>query len=171
MMDLLQLMKNRRSVRAYLPQPVEAEHLNHILAAAQSAPTACNRQPLRLIVIQSAEGLQKAGKAAQLYGAPLAILVCADHDRVWKRPFDNMTAAHIDASIATDHMMLSAAELGLGSVWICFFKPDVIREEFALPENLEPVNLLAIGHSDPSAALQGDPSRRPLEEIVSYETL
>ena len=67
MMDLLQLMKTRRSVRAYLPQPVEAEHLNHILAAAQSAPTACNRQPLRLIVIQSAEGLQKVGKAAQLY--------------------------------------------------------------------------------------------------------
>ena len=171
MMDLLHLMKNRRSVRAYLPQPVEAEHLNHILAAARSAPTACNRQPLRLIVIQSAEGLQKAGKAAQLYGAPLAILVCADRDRAWKRPFDDMTAAHIDASIATDHMMLSAAELGLGSVWICFFKPDVIREEFALPENLEPVNLLAIGHPDPSAAPQGDPSRRPLEEMVSYETL
>lgn len=170
-MELLQLMKDRRSVRDYLPQPVSPEELSHILAAAQAAPSACNRQPLRLLVIQSAAGLEKLGKAAQIYGAPLAILVCADHDRVWKRPFDGVTAAHIDASIAADHMMLAAAERGLGSVWICFFKPDVIREEFALPENLEPVNLLAIGHPDPAAGPQGDPSRRPLEEIVSYEAL
>ena len=42
----------------------------------------------------------------------------------------------IDASILTDHMMLEATELGLGSVWICFFKPDVLREEFSLPEHI-----------------------------------
>ena len=45
-------------------------------------------------------------------------------------------------------MMLEATELGLGSVWICYFKPDVIKEEFNLPDNLEPVNILAIGYSD-----------------------
>ena len=170
-MDFLQMIKSRRSVRAYLPQAVEVEKLNRILAAAQAAPTACNRQPLRLLVVQSAEGLRKLEKAAQTYGAPLAILVCADHDRVWRRPFDGVTAAHIDASIATDHMMLAAAELGLGSVWICHFKPDVIRGEFDLPAHLEPVNLLLIGHPDPSAGPQGNPERRPLEELVSYETL
>ena len=49
-------------------------------------------------------------------------------------------------------MMLEATELGLGSVLICYFKPDVIKEEFNLPDNLEPVNILAIGYSDEKPA-------------------
>ena len=112
------------------------------------APTAANLQPVRLIVVQSEEGLSKIGKAANIYGAPLAIIVCADHDKAWVRPFDNKQTGDIDASILTDHMMLEATELGLGSVWICYFKPDVIRKEFDLPNNLEPVNILAIGYSN-----------------------
>ena len=170
-MDLLQLMKDRRSVRAYLPRPVEAEKLSKLLAAAQAAPTACNRQPVRLIAVQSPQGLEKLARAGQLYGAPLALLVCADHRRAWTRPFDGKSAADTDAAIVTDHMLLTAASLGLGAVWVCYFQPDVIREQFALPDHLEPVNLLAVGYPDPAAGPQGDPSRRPLEELVSYETL
>ena len=49
-------------------------------------------------------------------------------------------------------MMLEATELGLGSVWICFFKPDVLREEFSLPEHLEPVNILAVGYASGTPA-------------------
>ena len=170
-MDLLQLMKDRRSVRAYLPRPVEAEKLSKLLAAAQAAPTACNRQPVRLIAVQSPQGLEKLARAGQLYGAPLALLVCADHRRAWTRPFDGKSAADTDAAIVTDHMLLTAASLGLGAVWVCYFQPDVIREQFALPDHLEPVNLLVVGYPDPAAGPQGDPSRRPLEELVSYETL
>ena len=75
--------------------------------------------------------------------------------------------------LLTDHMMLQATELGLGSVWICYFKPDVIRREFGLPENLEPVNILAVGYSDEEAA---DPERHsemriPINQLVSYENL
>ena len=53
----------------------------------------------------------------------------------------------IDAAILTDHMMLEATELGLGTVWVCYFQPDVIRKEFDLPDNLEPINILVIGYS------------------------
>ena len=87
-------------------------------------------------------------KAANVYHAPLVIVVCADHDKAWVRPFDHKQTCDIDASILTDHMMLQAADLGLGSVWICYFKPDVLRKEFGIPENLEPVNILAVGYSD-----------------------
>ena len=45
-------------------------------------------------------------------------------------------------------MMLQATELGLGTVWVCYFKPDVLRKEFTLPDNLEPINILVIGYSD-----------------------
>lgn len=170
-MSFIEIAKKRYSVRNYKDQKVEEEKLHKILEAARVAPTAANLQPIRLIVVQSKEGLEKIGKGANLYGAPLAIIVCADHSKVWVRPFDKKQTADIDASILTDHMMLQATELGLGSVWICYFKPDVIREEFGLSDELEPINILAVGYSDKGSA---DPERHSqtrisLEELVSYE--
>ena len=172
-MDFIEIAKKRYSVRGYQDKKVEEEKLEKILEAAHVAPTAANLQPIRLIVVQSREGLAKIGKGANLYGAPLAVIVCADHGKAWVRPFDKKQTADIDASILTDHMMLQATELGLGSVWICYFKPDVISREFGLPDNLEPVNILAVGYSDEEAA---DPERHsqtriPMEELVSYETV
>ena len=172
-MDFIEIAKKRSSVRGYQDKKVEEEKLQKILEAAHVAPTAANLQPVRLIAVQGSEGLAKIGKGANLYGAPLAVIVCADHGKAWVRPFDKKQTADIDASILTDHMMLQATELGLGSVWICYFKPDVIRREFGLPDNLEPVNILAVGYSDEEAAAP-EPhlqTRIPVEELVSYETV
>ncbi len=172
-MDFITIAKKRCSIRSYTEQKVEPEKLEKILEAAHVAPTAANRQPVRLIAVQSKEGLAKISKAADIYGAPLAILVCADHSRAWVRPFDKKQTGDIDASILTDHMMLQATELGLGSVWVCYFKPDVLSCEFNLPANMEPVNILAIGYAAEDYA---DPERHsetriPLNELVSYESL
>lgn len=70
-------------------------------------------------------------------------------------------------------MMLEATELGLGTVWVCYFKPDVIKQEFNLPDTLEPINILVIGYSDGAAA---DPERHntqriPLSDLVYFENL
>lgn len=172
-MDFMELAKRRCSVRAYEDREVEPEKLERILEAARIAPTAKNLQPVKLLAVQSGEGLEKVGKAANIYGAPLAIIVCADHQRAWTRPFDGKRSTDIDASILTDHMMLEATELGLGSVWICFFKPDVLREEFSLPEHLEPVNILAVGYASgaPASPDRHDKARVPMDELVSYEEL
>lgn len=172
-MDFMELAKRRCSVRAYEDRKVEPEKLERILEAARIAPTAKNLQPVKLLAVQSGEGLEKVGKAANIYGAPLAIIVCADHQRAWTRPFDRKRSTDIDASILTDHMMLEATELGLGSVWICFFKPDVLREEFSLPEHLEPVNILAVGYASgaPASPDRHDKTRVPMEKLVSYEEL
>lgn len=145
-MNFIDIAKKRYSVRSYMDKKVEAEKLEKILEAAHVAPTAANLQPVHLIAVQSEEGLEKIGKAANIYGAPLAIIVCADHNKAWVRPFDKKQTGDIDASILTDHMMLQATELGLGTVWVCYFKPDVIKKEFELPDNLEPVNILFIGY-------------------------
>lgn len=172
-MDFLSIAKTRYSVRSYTEKKVEKEKLDKILEAAHVAPTAANLQPVRLLVIQEDNGLEKISKAANIYKAPLAIIICSDHSKAWKRPFDGKQTVDIDASIVTDHMMLEAAELGLGTVWICYFKPDVIRNEFHLPENLEPVNILAIGYSNerPADAERHSTQRIPLAELVSYEKL
>ncbi len=70
-------------------------------------------------------------------------------------------------------MMLQATELGLGSVWICYFEPDVIQKEFELPDSLEPINILAVGYSNEEAAdsERHAQMRIPLEELVFYETV
>ena len=172
-MDFITIAKKRCSIRSYTNQKVEPEKLEKILEAAHVAPTAANLQPVHLIAVQSAEGLVKIGKAANIYGAPLAIIVCADHNKAWVRPFDQKQTGDIDTSILTDHMMLQATELGLGSVWVCYFKPDILCREFGLPTNLEPVNILVIGYAGENFA---DPERHsqtriPVNELVSYERL
>ena len=87
-MDFIELAKKRYSVRSYSNKKVEPEKLNRILQAAHVAPTAANLQPVHLIAVQDEDGLAKIGKGANIYGAPLAIIVCADHNKAWVRPFD-----------------------------------------------------------------------------------
>ena len=172
-MDFITIAKQRQSVRSYNNKKVEPEKLEKILEAAHVAPTAANLQPVHLIAVQSEECLAKISKAAGIYGAPLAIIVCADHNKAWVRPFDKKQTGDIDASILTDHMMLQATELGLGTVWVCYFKPDVLSKEFDLPANLEPINILVVGYSDvePADPNRFDTQRIPISQLVSYEAL
>ena len=172
-MSFLELAKKRFSVRTYQPKKVEKEKLLKILEAGRVAPTGANKQPQRIIVIQEQAGLAKLTKGANIYGAPLALIICAEHNVTWKRPFDGKDIADIDASIITDHMMLQATELELGTCWICYFDPKVIRTEFNLPDSVEPVNILAIGYAAnaPLSPERHIAARKSLESTVFYETL
>ena len=172
-MSVLEIAKKRYSARSYQNKCVEKEKLEKILEAAHVAPTAANKQPVKLLVVQEKENLQKLSKAANIYHAPLAIIVCADHTKAWERPFDGKRMTDIDATILTDHMMLEATELGLGSVWICYFEPDILKKEFALPDTLEPINILAIGYADEQVDVQANINRHqtmriPFENLVEY---
>ena len=69
-MDFIEIAKKRYSVRSYQDKKVEKEKLHKILEAAHVAPAAVNLQPVRLIAVQSSEGIGKIGKGADLYGAP-----------------------------------------------------------------------------------------------------
>lgn len=171
-MGLLELAKKRYSVRKYEETKVEEEKLHTILEAGRVAPSGKNNQPTRLIVVREKAGLEKLAKGARIYGAPLAIIVCGDKETAWVRPFDGKNIIDIDATIVTDHMLLQATELGLGTLWICYFDPVVIRKEFNLPENIIPVNILCIGYAAGEVALPNrhDHMRKPIEEIVMYES-
>lgn len=173
MMNFIEIAKKRYSVRNYSSKKVEKEKLDKILQAAHVAPTAANLQPVHLIAVESKEGLEKISKGANIYNAPLAIIVCADHNKAWVRPFDQKQTGDIDAAILTGHMMLEATELGLGTVWVCYFQPDVIRKEFDLPDNLEPINILVIGYGNEEVAdtERHEHLRIPLTDLVSYEKL
>ncbi len=169
-MDFLELAKKRHSVRKYEKRRIEAEKLVKILEAGRLAPTGANAQSQRIIVLQE-EGLEKLKKMANVYGAPLALIVCADHSSVWKRPFDDKDIADTDVGIVTTYMMMEAVDLGLGTLWVSYFDPSVIKENFNLPANIEPINILAIGYADETAASaeKGAKNRKPIEDTVFYE--
>jgi nitroreductase len=171
-MDLLELARMRYSARKYEETKVEDQKILKILEAGRVAPTAHNNQPQRLVVVKEQEGLKKLKKSGNVYGAPLAIVVCSDRDVSWKRPYDGKSTADIDASIVTAQMMLEATSLGLGTIWVCFFDPIILRQEFNIPDNYEPVNILGVGYaSGPSKSIDRfDKERNPLEDTVFYET-
>ena len=171
-MDFLSLAKKRCSVRKYENTPVEAEKVAKLLEAAHVAPTAANMQPHRLLVIKSEEGLKKLSKGVNFHNAPLAIIVCGDHSDVFVRPFDKKNMIDIDTAIVADHIVLEAEDLGLSTCWLTYFKPDVIREEFSIPDNLEPVAIISIGYAaeEKASPQRHNSARKELESIVTYES-
>ena len=167
-MDFLSLAKKRYACRKYTAQKVEQAKLDTILEAGRVAPTGANRQPQRLIVVRSEEGMARLARCTRDFGAPCAIIVCADTGQAWERKYDGKVIGDIDASIVTDHMMLAASALGLGSVWICYFQPEAVKAALGLPEHLEPVNILAVGYADgaPASPERWRTERIPLDELV-----
>ncbi len=168
-MDFLETMRKRYSVRKYTSRKIEKEKLDKMLEAARVAPTAANRQPQRLIIVESATGLEKLKKAAKTFDAPLAIIVCANHDESWKRSYDRQDSAYVDASIVTDHLMLQATSLGLGSVWVMSFNPEILKTEFNIPSYIEPVSILIVGYPDAENPDPEKKNRKPLSETVVHE--
>lgn len=169
-MDYSEVIRARFSARKYKAQKVESFKLAQILEAGRIAPTGCNKQPFRIIVCDNAESLSKIGKAANIYGAPLALIVCSEPGKAWVRSYDKKNIADIDASIVTAQMMLEAENQKLGSVWICNFEPEILRRELNIPGNLEAVNILAVGYADgePASLSRFDKQRKSLADIVVY---
>lgn len=144
----------RRSVRKYKPEVPTREELIQVLEAARFAPTACNKQPFRIVCVTDEATLTKLQAAYDrewIKTAKCIIVVIADHDQSWHRPSDGKDHADIDAAIATDHMTLRAAELGLGTCWVCNFNAQMVHTDLSLPANEEPVVLLPIGYADNEA--------------------
>lgn len=170
-MELLQLMEERYSVRSFADKPVENEKIEAILQAGRLAPTACNNQPQKVLVLESAESLALWRKCTKChFNEQLVMIVCYDKTQSWKREYDGQDSGYVDASIVTTHMMLKAAELGIGSTWIMYFIPEAVRTEFNMPENLEPVSVLAMGYPSQSAAPSPRHSlRKPLTDTVVYD--
>ncbi len=167
-MNFLQLAAERYSVRQFSDRPVERQSLDLVLKAGQLAPTACNFQPQRILVLESREALDRLKECTPYhFSAPLAILVCYDKTVSWKRKYDGDDAGTVDAGIVTTHMMLQAAELGLGTTWVGSFDPDKVRDAFRLPANYVPVAILPIGYpaADARPSVMHD-KREPLEKTI-----
>ncbi len=171
-MDFLQLAKDRYSVRSFSDKKVEKEKLDYILEAGRVAPTACNNQPQRVLVVQSEEALAKWRRCTRChFNEQLVLITCYDREQVWHRSYDGHDSGDVDASIVTTHQMLAAWEKGVGSTWIMFFDPDAVKAEFNLPDNIVPVSALAMGYAAEDAKPSDrHGSKKDAKETIIYDT-
>lgn len=170
--NFLELAKERYSVRSFLDKPLEKDVLNMILKAGCLAPTGCNMQPQRILVINTKDSIEKLRKCTKChFNAPSALLICYEKNGCWVRKYDGQTSGAIDASIVTTQMMLEAASLGIGTTWVMHFNPQLIREEFNVPQDVEPVALLVMGYPSPDAQPYPAHSEfKPEEQLIFYDT-
>lgn len=169
-MDFLSLAAERYSVRKFKDTPVEQEKIDKILKSAQLAPTACNFQPQRILVLNNDKSLSKLKNCTKWYfDCSLAMLICYDKYECWTRRFDNTQSGVVDASIVATQMMLEAAEIGIGSTWVMSYDPAKMREEFEIPENLVDVALLVMGYpADDAEPNERHTQYKNLTETVIY---
>lgn len=170
-MEYEKLITERYSVRKFKHEHLSSEHISKILDAAHKAPTGCNYQPQRILVLNNESSLEKLKKCTKChFNAPTAMLVCYNEKESWKRVYDDALSAPVDAAIVATHMMLAAHNLGAGCCWVMHFDPSLMKKEFNIPDNIKPHALLVMGYpAETSEPLDMHNKFRPLEEIVIYD--
>ena len=168
-MNFNELIKARYSVRAYKNDPVPEEVLQQVLNAAWLAPTAGNRQPFQIIVIRTAGRQEELGRIYErewFTQAPLVIGICAVTEEAWVRKFDDKCYSYVDAAIVFDHLILAAADLGLGTCWVGAFDPEAACEVLGLPDGVEPIAFTPLGYA---ADMPKPKKRKDAENLIRYE--
>lgn len=171
-MDFLKLASERYSVRKFENKHLEQEVIDKILTCGHIAPTGCNNQPQRILVLNNDESVSKLKNCTKChFDAPTAMLICYNKDESWVRGYDGALSASVDASIVTTHMMLMAHSLGVGSCWVMHFDPEAIRKEYNIPDNYIPEALLVMGYPDKDNKPSDRHEKvRPISEVVVYDT-
>lgn len=171
-MDFEKLISERYSVRKFEPDHLSQDEIDKILSASHKAPTGCNYQPQRILVLNTDESIAKLKACTKChFNAPTAMLVCHNKEESWKRVYDGATSSPVDAVIVSTYMVLAAQNIGIGSCIVMHFDPDAMRKEFSIPENIEPSLLLIMGYpAKDSEPLDMHYKNRPLSEVVFYDS-
>ena len=165
------LVASRYSCRKYTSAPVDRELIMAVLDTARLAPSACNRQPWQFLVLDTPESRQPVLDCYDrewMKNIPAFIVALGLKDEAWVRQYDGKNHVDIDLAIAVEHICLSASSLGLGTCWICHFDPRLLSEKLGLPDNVEPIAIVPVGHPDPDAAVP-QKNRKSFDEIVKWE--
>ena len=174
----IDLVRVRRSIRSYKPDPVPREMIETCLEAVRHSPTACNKQSWRFII---AEGdLRQRIVEGSLGGvvvpnrwaaqAPVIVIIAIDRDLVTHRVGAGIKGIDyhlIDAGIAGEHFVLQAAELGLGTCWIGWFDKKKVKRILGLPKNWDAPAMITLGFP---ATSPGEKQRKPVKEISEFRT-
>lgn len=165
-MELEQALNLRRSVRNFLDKPVEKEKLESLIMAGNLAPSACNKQAWKFIIVDQDDLKNKLvdnGGSMVIKNAPIGILVLYQNQTLGSDYYDNIQSA----AAAIENILLKAAELGLAGCWICHLPPArKIRKTFKIPVNFSPIAYLLLGY--PAKEPRNVPRQHSLTEIMNY---
>ena len=167
-LSVLEVIKNRSSIRRYKDRPIPKDILMSILEAARLAQSANNGQPWQFIVVTDQvmkRRLVDAADGQNFVGESAAVIVCLAEPEA-SFPVGPFEGFLIDLSIAIENMVLTAWDLGVGSCWIGAFSEDEVKKLLDVPDSLRVMSLLTLGYPDEKI---GSRYRKSLSEIVHYE--
>jgi len=173
-MEFYDVIKTRRSVRSYKPDPIPDDVLKRVLDAARIAPSGSNRQPWKFIVVKDEETKKKLVPACHnqswMAEAPLIIVACAQELDYNRGGYMGKLSGVMDATIAFTHLILAARAEGLGTCWIGAFDNERVKEILGVPEGWNVAALTPLGYpAEGENAFRETTNRKPLEEIVSTD--
>jgi nitroreductase len=162
---ILNAIYARRSIRKFLQgKPVERQKLETLLKAAMAAPSACNIQPWDFIIIDDEErirALQDGIDQYAQYDPPVIMVICGNNACIpWK------DYGVVDCACAMENIMIAAPAMGLGTVCIGGFDRQTVKEQLAIPEDIEAVGMVYVGYP----AEEKPPRTKYLEEAVHWGT-
>ncbi len=167
LLDVLEVIKERRSIRKYKQNVVEKEKLLKVLEAARLAPSAMNRQPYVIVVLSDSETIEKISSACnQKWDAPTIIVICAFPKKAWVRD-DGEEYWKVDAAVAMTNLSLQACSEDLGTCWIAAFKEKEIKEILGIENDARVVAMTPLGYPDEKKGLVTN--RKTIDELVRYE--
>jgi nitroreductase len=169
-MEVIEAIRKRHSVRAYIAKEIPAEKLDRVLEAGRLAPSAGNIQPWHFVVVtnqQKRNMLSKGRFAKFLAESPVVIVGCGDR-------VSSPNWYGVDTAIALQNMVLTATSEGLGTCWVGSFDENQVRRLLGIPEKFRVVALLALGYPREeldlgSKVLHLFRRRRKMDKIVSLE--
>jgi len=180
-MDISQAIQLRRSVRNFIDKPVEKDKIMKCLEAARLAPSACNSQPWKFIVVDDKQLKNKLCEAAfrGIHSfnsfckiAPVIVVVISEKSKFIARIgelFRGTKYCLIDIGIACEHFVLQAEGLGLGTCWIGWFNEKAVKSSIGIPRRKKIDILIALGYYD-REKLGPEHGRDTMEEIASFNS-
>jgi nitroreductase len=149
-MEIYKAIKSRRSVRAYDSRPIPDEVCRRILDALRSAPSACNLQPWRFILVRDPDLRRQVAQACHgqtwMAQAPMIVVGCGLSEQAYKNMGGSGNSADIDVAIALDHLSLAAAGEGLGTCWIGAFDEKNLKKILLVPPEVKITVLMPVGY-------------------------
>ena len=165
-MEFVDVVRRRRSIRKYRPDPVPQAKIDEVLEAARLAPSWANGQCCRFVVVTDPKVKHALAEAGNewIEHAPVIIAVCADPRQSGVKK--DQSYYLVDVGIAMEHLVLAAADQGLGTCWIGWFDEQKARQALGVPKEIRVVATTPLGYPDEDPEPR---SRRSLGEIVSRD--
>jgi nitroreductase len=171
-MEYSDLIRSRESVRNYDPDhPVSKEILEKILNAARLAPSACNYQPYKILLILSSRILEKVRASYNkewFKDAPHVLVITGLRDKAWKRSYDGYNSIETDVAIALTHIILAAENEGVATCWIEAYNPAILNEALNIGDNQVIFGITPLGYPRPGFKKAMNKQRKSLGDIVEY---